>query len=82
MLTNVISQGNNNRRGLDCEKVDSYNRYTKNVVVVNNLLCLHCGQDGLMKECPARKIYISRKFSKYSKQRNRYKKGTSKQKNT
>lgn len=57
MLTNAASQGNNSRIGLGCDKIDSlYNPHTKNVVDVNNMLCLHCGKVGnLKKECPALK---------------------------
>ena len=57
MLTNAASQGNNSRIGLGCDKIDSlYNPHTKNVVDVNNMLCLHCGKDGnLKKECLALK---------------------------
>lgn len=44
ILTNLISQGNNSRRGLGCEKKYSpYNPQNKTVSDVDDFLCVHCG---------------------------------------
>lgn len=76
ILTNLVGQGNNSRRGLGCEKIDPPdNHHSKTVTDADNLLYVHCGQDGhLKKDCPVLKKY-ERSSSKYSKQRNKPKKG-------
>ncbi|KAH0665397.1 hypothetical protein KY285_026603 [Solanum tuberosum] len=75
-LTNIIGQGNNSRRGLGCEKIDSlYNRHNKNVFDDDNLMYMHCGRDGhLKKDCPIL-IKYEGCSSNYSKQSNRLNKG-------
>ncbi|KAH0655623.1 hypothetical protein KY285_030505 [Solanum tuberosum] len=76
IATNLVSQGNNIRRGLGCEKIYSlYDSHNKNVFDADNLLCVHCGRDGnLKKDCPVLKNYEG-SSSNYSKQRNRLMKG-------
>ena len=72
ILTNLIGQDNNSRRGLGCDKIkSSYNPRRKSVPDADNLLSENCGRDGnLKKDCP-----ICEKFegssSNYSKQRKR-----------
>jgi len=76
ILTNLIGQGNNNRRGLGYEKIYfSYNPHNKNVYDTKYLLCVHCGRYGhLKKDCLVLKKYEG-SLSNYSKQRNKLKKG-------
>ncbi|XP_069151942.1 uncharacterized protein [Solanum lycopersicum] len=72
ILTNLIGQDNNSRRGLGCDKIkSSYNPRSKNVPDVNNLLSENCGRDGnLKKDCPILENFEG-SSSNYSKQRKR-----------
>ena len=76
IVINVIIHGNNTRRGVGCENIDSsYNSHTKNSVVGDNLLCLHCGQNGhIKKECLSQKRSTESSLN-YWKQWNILKKG-------
>ncbi|XP_015057426.1 uncharacterized protein LOC107003615 [Solanum pennellii] len=74
ILTNLIGQYNNSRRGLGCDKIkSSYNPRSKSVSDADNLLSENCCRDGNhKKDCP-----ILEKFegssSNYSKQLKRAK---------
>ncbi|KAH0765257.1 hypothetical protein KY285_001128 [Solanum tuberosum] len=82
LLAKLTSQGQNDRKGLgNSRKSPSYNLHGKDVSMSDSLSCLHCGRDGhLKKDCPAWKS-TQDKLSKYSKQRNRKKKGPGQQSN-
>ncbi|XP_049344714.1 uncharacterized protein LOC125809119 [Solanum verrucosum] len=76
ILTDLIGQGNNSRRGLGCKKIDPpYNPHSKSVSDADNLSCVYCGRDGhLRKDCPVLKKYGESSLN-YSHKRNRLKKG-------
>ena len=54
ILTNLIGQDNNGRRGLGCDKIkSSYNPRRKSVPDADNLLSENCCRDGNhKKDCP------------------------------
>ena len=67
MLPNVTNQRNFNKKGLGSLKISPpFNPYSKYVFVSDNLLCLHCGKNGNLKEeCTAwRKSHV--RLSKYT----------------
>lgn len=73
--TNIIFQGNNNKRGVGWEKIDyPYDPLTKNFSIVENLLCLHYGWEGHLKKTVAWK-WTQESSSNCSKQRYKKKKG-------
>ena len=51
ILTNLIDQDNNSRRGLGCDKIKySNNPSSKKVSDADNLLCVNCVRDGNLKK--------------------------------
>ncbi|KAH0648271.1 hypothetical protein KY285_033519 [Solanum tuberosum] len=81
-LAKITSQGQNDSKGLgNSSKSPSYNLHGKDVSMSDSLSCLHYGRDGhLKKDCPAW-TRTQDKLSKYSKQRNKKKKGPGQQSN-
>ena len=68
MLSNVTNQSNFNKKGLGSLNVTPpFNPHSKYVFVSDNLLCLHCGKNGHLKEeCTAWRM-SHEKLSKYTK---------------
>ncbi|XP_015158487.1 uncharacterized protein [Solanum tuberosum] len=51
ILSNLENQRFNNKKGLGCRQIEPpYNPHSKYVSVSDNLLCIHCGKNGHLKE--------------------------------
>ena len=74
ILTNLIGQDNNSRRGLGCDKMkSSYNPRRKSVPDADNLLSENCCRDGNHKKDCSTLEKFEGSSSNYSKQRKRAK---------
>ncbi|XP_069150405.1 uncharacterized protein [Solanum lycopersicum] len=71
LLSNVTNQSNFNKKGLGSLNISPpYNPHSKYVFVSDNLLCLHCGKNGHLKnECVSWRNSCER-HSKYAQKQN------------
>ena len=71
LLSNVTNQSNFNKKGLGSLNISPpYNPHSKYVFVSDNLLCLHCGKNGHLKnECVSWKNSCER-YSNYAERQN------------
>ena len=71
LLSNVTNQSNFNKKGLGSLNISPpYNPHSKYVFVSDNLLCLHCGKNGHLKnECVSWRNSCER-YSKYAEKQN------------
>ena len=71
LLSNAMNQSNFNKKGLgSLNKSPPYNPHSKYVFVSDNLLCLHCGKNGHLKdECVSWRNSCER-FSNYAERQN------------
>ena len=71
LLSNATNQSNFNKKGLGSLNISPpYNPHSKYVFVSDNLLCLHCGKNGHLKnECVSWRNSCER-YSNYAKRQN------------
>lgn len=71
LLSNATNQSNFNKKGLGSLNISPpYNPHSKYVFVSDNLLCLHCGKNGHLKdECASWRNSCER-FSNYTERQN------------
>ncbi|XP_069152835.1 uncharacterized protein [Solanum lycopersicum] len=71
LLSNVTNQSNFNKKGLGSLNISPpYNPHSKYLFVSDNLLCLHCGKNGHLKnECVSWRNSCER-YSKYAEKQN------------
>ena len=71
LLSNVTNQSNFNKKGLGSLNISPpYNPHSKYVFVSDNLLCLHCGKNGHLKnECVSWRNSCER-YSNYAERQN------------
>ncbi|XP_069152828.1 uncharacterized protein [Solanum lycopersicum] len=71
LMSNVTNQSNFNKKGLGSLNISPpYNPHSKYVFVSDNLLCLHCGKNGHLKnECVSWKNSCER-YSNYTERQN------------
>ena len=71
LLSNVTNQSNFNKKGLGSMNISPpYNPHSKYVFVFDNLLCLHCGKNGHLKnECVSWRNSCER-YSNYAERQN------------
>ena len=71
LLSNATNQSNFNKKGLGSLNISPpYNPHSKYVFVSDNLLCLHCGKNGHLKdECASWRNSCER-FSNYAERQN------------
>ncbi|XP_069153766.1 uncharacterized protein [Solanum lycopersicum] len=71
LLSNATNQSNFNKKGLGSLNISPpYNPHSKYVFVFDNLLCLHCGKNGHLKdECVSWRNSCER-FSNYAERQN------------